>query len=344
MGWNPWNTFGGRFTEAIVKENADALVSKGLQKAGYVYVNLDGGGRLRGAEKVVADYVHGKGLKFGVYGNHDARYDIMGKEKERVAGWVSWGAEYLKYDAYVIPLSNPTWIAMRDALKSTGIVYSVHCADDFVDETAPGIGHVWRTGPDVLLVGEKPGFRDVLRNAYLNNRAADLAGPGYWNDPDMLMVGIPGGLTLDEERTHFGLWAIMAAPLLIGCDLRSIGDSSLNILLNKEAIAVDQDPLGYQGRIVKRWPGAAVTAWLKKMKDGGCALLAVNASGPARVTLRWSEFGRKGRMRVRDLWTHADLSAADSLCASIPAHGSVFLRLRSSAPASGAPAGQGSAR
>jgi alpha-galactosidase len=352
MGFNNWNSTHCRadFDEAMVKGIADIFVSRGLKDAGYQYVNLDDCWALpqRGPDgnlvpdpvrfpngiKAVADYVHGKGLKFGIYTSAGTKTcntagfpGGLGFEQQDADLFASFGVDYLKYDN----CNNQgvdaklRYTTMRDALRRTGrpIVYSIcEWGQNKPWEWAADVGHLWRTTGDI-----SDTYASMLAIAKSNWALADHAGPGHWNDPDMLEVG-NGGMTDTEYKSHFGLWSIMAAPLLIGADLRQVDQSTFDILGNREVIAVDQDPLGVQGRVIRSAGGVHVL--VKPLANGDRAVLLFN-EGETTGTISTSatEIGlqRAPAYRLRDLWAHTDQHTAGTISATLPPHGSAMFRV-----------------
>ncbi|WP_208870695.1 NPCBM/NEW2 domain-containing protein [Streptomyces aquilus] len=352
MGFNNWNSTHCRaeFNEAMVKSIADIFVDKGLKDAGYQYVNLDDCWALpeRNADgklvpdpvrfpngiKAVADYVHSKGLKFGIYTSAGTKTcnsagfpGALGHEYSDAQQFADWGVDYLKYDNCnnqgVDAKSRYT--TMRDALRATGrpIVYSIcEWGENKPWEWASDVGHLWRTTGDI-----SDNWGSMLSILRQNLPLAAHAGPGHWNDPDMLEVG-NGGMTDTEYRSHFSLWSIMAAPLLIGSDLRHASDATYEILGNKEVIAVDQDPLGKQGTVVSSEGGRWVVA--KQMRDGSRAVALFNESGTAqRIATTAAAVGLPAAhaYTLRDLWQHRSYNTAGTIAATVPAHGTVLVRV-----------------
>ncbi|WP_371539663.1 NPCBM/NEW2 domain-containing protein [Streptomyces sp. NBC_00466] len=352
MGFNNWNSTHCRadFNEAMVEGIADIFVDKGLKAAGYQYVNLDDCWALpqRNADgklvpdpvrfpngiKAVADYVHSKGLKLGIYTSAGTRTcdstglpGALGHEASDAQQFADWGVDYLKYDNCnnqgVDAVQRYT--AMRDALAATGrpIVYSIcEWGSNKPWEWAGDIGNLWRTTGDI-----SDNWSSMLSIIKQNLPLASAAGPGHWNDPDMLEVG-NGGMTDTEYRTHFSMWSVMAAPLLIGTDLRKASDETYGIVTNKEVIAVDQDPLGRQGTVVSSDGGRWVVA--KEMKDGSRAVALFNESdSPQRISTTAAAAGlpKAAAYTERDLWQHRTYSTAGTLSATVPAHGTVLLRV-----------------
>src|SRR4051794_36581104 len=352
MGFNNWNSTNCRaeFNESMVKGIADLFVEKGLKDAGYQYVNLDDcwalpdrdangklvpdPARFPNGIKAVADYVHSKGLKLGIYTSAGTKTcssvgfpGALGHEYSDARQFADWGVDYLKYDNCnnqgVDARSRYT--TMRDALRATGrpIVYSIcEWGENKPWEWASDVGHLWRTTGDI---GDSWG--SMLSILKQNLPLAPYAGPGHWNDPDMLEVG-NGGMTDTEYRSHFSLWSVMAAPLLIGSDLRTASPATFDILDNKEVIAVDQDPLGKQGTVVSSEGGRWVVA--KEMKDGSRAVALFNESGsPQRVATTAAAVGLPdaAAYTLRDLWQHKSYNTAGTISATVPAHGTVLVRV-----------------
>jgi alpha-galactosidase len=349
MGWNSWNIFGGSIDEARIREIADAMVSSGMRDAGYIYLNLDDNWmksgrdssgnlvgdptRFPGGIRALADYVHSKGLKLGIYGCRGTATCMnipesgsQGNEVRDANTWASWGIDYLKYDSCNAQLDLRTqYEAMRDALAGCGrpIVYSI-CCWYFVDTWMIDAGNLWRTTSDIQdNWGSFMSITDINEKLYMH------AGPGHWNDPDMLEVG-NGNCTYEEYRSHFSLWCIMAAPLIAGNDIRTMSSQTRDILCNTEAIAVNQDSAGIQGRIVK--DNGDLEVWLKALGSANgsekAVLLLNRGGGTSSITVNWSDIGLSGSANVRDLWEKRDLGSYNgSYSASVPSHGSVFLRI-----------------
>ncbi|MGF1425582.1 NEW3 domain-containing protein [Kitasatospora sp. LaBMicrA B282] len=347
MGWNDWNAFGCGVSEQLVEQTADKIVSSGLAAAGYQYVNIDdcwlthsrdAAGNLvpdptkfPDGIKGVADYVHAKGLKLGIYESAGtltcAGYPgSLGHEKQDAAAFASWGVDYLKYDNCYnqgVPAIQ-RYSAMRDALAATGrpIVYSI-CSwgTDDVDSWGPGVGNLWRTTGDI-----DASYGSMLGNFHQNVQLAGGAGPDAWNDPDMLEVG--NGMTPTEDRSEFSLWAEMAAPLVSGTDLRTASADTLAIYGNREVIAVDQDRLGEQGRPVTLTGGLDVLA--KPLADGSVAVTLFNENAaPATIATTAAAVGlpHAAGYQLRDLWAHTTSSTAGTISAYIPGHATVMYRV-----------------
>ena len=322
MGWNSWNKFQCNVSASLIKQAADAMVRTGMRDAGYQYVVIDdcwqvsrdaNGNivpdpqRFPDGIKVVADYVHSQGLKFGIYsdagtGTCENRPGSRGYEFQDARQYAAWGVDYLKYDwcNHSTQDSAASYSIMRDALAKSGrpIVFSL-CEWGATKPWlwARNVGNLWRTTGDITDkwdTGEKSDNIGVLQILDLQDGLESYAGPGHWNDPDMLEVG-NGGMTATEYRAHFSLWCLLAAPLMAGNDIRSMSDETRDILTNKEVIAVDQDPLGRQGRRVKRTGDAEV--WAKEMSDGSRAVALLNRGrAETRITLEWTDIGYPGHL------------------------------------------------
>ncbi|MFJ6916096.1 NPCBM/NEW2 domain-containing protein [Streptomyces sp. NPDC101133] len=353
MGFNNWNSTHCRaeFNETMVKGIADLFVERGLKDAGYEYVNLDdcwalperdADGRLvpdperfpNGIE-AVADYVHSKGLKFGIYTSAGTKTcssigfpGALGHEYSDARQFADWGVDYLKYDNCNNQGvdARQRYTTMRDALAATGrpIVYSIcEWGQNKPWEWAGDLGQLWRTTGDI-----SDSWSSMSSIMKANLELAPYAGPGGWNDPDMLEVG-NGGMTDTEYRTHFSMWSIMAAPLLIGTDLRTAPESAFEILTNDEVIAVDQDPLGKQGEVVSSDGGRWVVS--KEMADGSRAVALFNEGSRAQrieTTARAVGLPQARGYTMRDLWKHADTNTTGTIAATVPAHGTVLVRVK----------------
>jgi len=349
MGWNSWNKFAGRIDDATVRQIADAMASNGMKDAGYLYVNIDdtweGGRDAQGNiltnkkfpdMKALADYVHGKGLKLGIYSspgpNTCAGYEgSYGHEEQDARAYAAWGIDYLKYDwcgartIYTDEEMPAIYQRMGDALQATGrpIVYSL-CQYGRMDVWKWGAevgGNLWRTTGDI-----RDTWDSMTRIGFGKNGLEAWAKPSHWNDPDMLEIG-NGGMTETEYKTHISLWSMLAAPLLAGNDLRSMSPAILSILTNREVIAVDQDKDGKQGKPV--WKSGDQEIWVRPLSGGATAVAIFNrASESAKVTCRWTELGVSKNARLRDLWEQKDLEwPGPEYSAVVPGHGVILLRL-----------------
>jgi alpha-galactosidase len=360
LGWNDWNAFGCDVNAALVEQTADAMVANGMQKAGYRYVNIDdcwlekqrdASGNLvpdpvkfPAGIKAVADYVHGKGLKLGIYEDAGtatcAGYPgSLGHEKQDAASFASWGVDYLKYDNCNNAGSSTTqqyidrYAAMRDALAATGrpILYSL--CEWGVNQPwtwGPQVGNSWRTTGDI-----SDGYGSMLSIFQQNVWLYPYSGPGAWNDPDMLEVG-NGHMTTAEYRSEFSLWAAMNAPLIAGTDLRHISAADLATYTNTDVIAVDQDPLAKQAVPVPVGgnPAGDNGLWVlsKPLAGGDRAVVLFNSTGStATISATAAEVGlpKASDYQLRDLWSHTATETAGAITASVPAHGSVMYRVSS---------------
>ncbi len=352
MGFNNWNSTQCRaeFNESMVKSVADIFVAKGLKDAGYQYVNLDdcwalpqrdAAGKLvpdprrfPNGIKALADYVHSKGLKFGIYTSAGVKTcsatgfpGALHHEKSDAQQFAAWGVDYLKYDnCNNLGLdAEQRYITMRDALKATGrpIVYGLcEWGQNRPWEWAADVGHLWRTTGDI-----SDRWSSMLSILKRNLPLAPYAGPGHWNDPDMLEVG-NGGMTDTEYRSHFSLWAMMAAPLLIGTDLRTASPATYEIVSNREIIALDQDALGKQGTVLSSDGGRWVI--VKQLRDGDRAVALFNETDRAQaITTTATAAGLPAAptYRLRDLWSHKQRNTHGEISATVPAHGTAVYRV-----------------
>jgi len=363
MGWNSWNVFHENINENQIEAIADVMVSSGMRDAGYIYLNLDdnwmatsrdASGNLRAdptrfpsGMKALGDYIHSKGLKFGVYGDRGAltchhynnniqsQSGSYGNEVRDANTFASWGVDYLKYDnCGPVAGSNQQqdYERMRDALLNSGraIVYSI-CAWGY-QSWMPATGNLWRTTGDISNKWEETSdgfFHGVIDIVDLNEPYASHASPGGWNDPDMLQIG-NGVLTDNEARSHMSMWALMAAPLIAGNDIRTMSTTTKEILLNPEVIAVNQDSAGIQGTRVSATNNLEI--WVKPLGSKTSSTKAVallnRSSSAANITVRFSDVGLSGQVLVRDLWAHEDKGAfLDTFSMSVPSHGTGLLKL-----------------
>ena len=348
MGWNSWNHFAERVDDRGVRAAADALVASGMKDAGYLYINIDdtweAGRDAQGLiqpnqkfpdMKALADYIHSEGLKIGIYSSPAAKtcagYEgSLGHEEQDAQAYAQWGIDYLKYDWCQSNGTHEQMIAaytkMHDALQKTGrrIVLSL-CQYGWnkVWEWGPSVGgNLWRTTGDIT-----DQYRVMADIGFGQNGLEKFAGPGHWNDPDMLEVG-NGGMNEDEYRTHMSLWAILAAPLIAGNDLTRMTPFTLELLTNREVIAVDQDPLGKQGyRIAQEGP---FEIWMKPLADGSEAVGLFNRQrSTEQMTVKLSLLGIEGEASVRDLWLKKDLGpVSGTFSAFVPSHGVVMVRIK----------------
>jgi alpha-galactosidase len=350
MGWNSWNHFACKVTAADVRSAADAIASNGMKDAGYVYVNIDdcwqgkrdANGVIQPNEKFVdmkslVDYIHGKGLKAGIYSSPGpktcAKFEGSYKHEEQDAKqYAAWGFDYLKYDwCSAVRVYKPremqgVYKKMHDALAQTGrpIIYSLCQYGLYRVWTWGGSvgGNLWRTTEDI-----SDSYDRMSVIGFDQNGLEKFAGPGHWNDPDMLEVG-NGHMSHDEYLTHMSLWCILAAPLLAGNDLSKMSPDTLAILTNKEVVAVDQDPKGIQGRRVAQ--EGPLEVWTKPLADDSVAVGLFNRGESTNpITVKFSDVGASGSANVRDLWAHKDLgSFQDHFTAEVPRHGVVLVKVK----------------
>ncbi len=348
MGWNSWNRFAAKIDDKTIREIADAMVSSGMKDAGYTYVNIDdtwegkrdANGTIQTNAKfpdmkALADYVHSKGLKIGIYSG-PGRTTCQGleasymHEAQDAKTFAAWGIDYLKYDwcsataVYDAAEMPAAYQLMALALRATGrpLVYSL-CQYGWLDVGKWGAevgGNLWRTTGDI-----SDRWASMSNIGFGQNGREIYAGPGHWNDPDMLEIG-NGGMTATEYRTHMSLWCMLAAPLLAGNDLRKMTPETIEILTNKEVIAIDQDKLGKQGTRIKQ--DGELEVWKKPLANGVAIALFNRSAAAAKISVRWAEIGIKNKPKVRDLWAHADIDAPTEFSAEVPSHGVVMLRVK----------------
>ena len=346
MGWNSWNKCGCNVSDKLIREMADAMVSSGMQAAGYQYVNIDdcwqvsrdASGtivadptRFPSGIKALADYVHSKGLKLGIYtdagtGTCEKRPGSLNHEVQDAKTYASWGIDYVKIDWCNAEGLDPEvqYAKLRDALAQSGrpIVFSIcNWGVKTPWRWGPTTGNLWRTTGDINDTYER-----MSLIGFGQNGLEKFAGPGHWNDPDMLEVG-NGGMKRDEYRTHMALWALLAAPLLAGNDLRNMSPETKELLLNSEVLAVDQDAKGVQGHRV--WEEGPMEIWVKPLADGSHAVGLFNRSESAtKMTLDFKSIGAPASAKLRDLLDHKDLGTAqNSYSAEVPTHGVVLVKV-----------------
>jgi alpha-galactosidase len=363
MGWNSWNKFGCNVSDEMIRGMADAMVKSGMKDAGYQYVVIDDcwqverdkegnivpdAKRFPGGIKPLADYVHSLGLKFGIYSDAGSktcagRPGGLGHEYQDALKYAAWGVDYLKYDwcHTTTQDAKASYANIRQALEAAGrpIVLSIcewgsHLPWLWGAEVG---GNLWRTTGDISDKWQSKkkwpdgsccelGVADIVD---LQVGLYSFAGPGHWNDPDMLEVG-NGGMTETEYRSHFSLWAILAAPLIAGNDLRDMKPEIQQILTNKEVIAVNQDTLGREGRRVHK--DGDLEVWAKQLKDGGRAVILFNRSASEQnVAVVWEDIGYPDHLSaaVRDLWQKKDLGKfTGKFSAPVASHGVVMVTVR----------------
>ncbi len=348
MGWNSWNKFACNVSEKLIKETADAMVATGMQDVGYEYIVIDDcwqigrdslgfivadPERFPSGIKALADYIHSKGLKFGIYScagdkTCGGRPGSRGYEYQDALMYAKWGVDYLKYDwCFTENLSGKgAYITMSKALKQAGrpIVFSLcEWGDNKPWLWAKEVGHLWRTTGDIYncydCIEDHGTWKSfgVMQILDKQDGLRQYAGPGHWNDPDMMQVG--NGMSFNQERAHFTMWAMLAAPLISGNDLRSMSQQTLSVLTNREVIAINQDTLGIQG--LKTAVTDSVETWLKPLADGSWALVYLNRSkSPKSITVDWKSFKvfdelsartfdttSKDVFIIRDLWLKKEI-------------------------------------
>jgi alpha-galactosidase len=347
MGFNDWNAYGCNVSDSLIRSTALAMHNNGMQAAGYQYVNIDdcwmtrnrdGNGNLvpdpakfPNGIAAVATYIHSLGLKLGIYEDAGtatcAGYPgSLNHERQDANLFASWGVDYLKYDNCNNQGVNAQsrYTAMRDALAATGrpILFSLcNWGQDNVWTWGADVGNSWRTTGDIA-----PNYTSMLNIFHANVGLANYAGPGGWNDPDMLEVG--NGMSVTEDRAHFSLWAEMAAPLIAGNNITNASSTTLSVLTNSRVIAVDQDPLGKQGRMVSSSGGHDVLA--KPLANGDVSVVLFNeGSATATISTTTAAIGKTGAANytLTDLWTGATSTTTSTISASVPAHGVVMYRV-----------------
>jgi len=369
MGWNSWNKFACNVNEQIIRDVADAMVSSGMKDCGYQYIVIDdcwhdsirdnqgfiraNAVRFPSGMKALADYVHSKGLKFGIYsdaGNHTCggRPGSRGHEYQDALTYAQWGVDYLKYDWCQCEDINAkgAYTTIRDAIFATGrpIVLSMcEWGNNKPWEWAQGIGHLWRTTGDIFNCFDcqkKYGSWSawgIMKIIDMQENLRKYAGPDHWNDPDMLEVG--NGMAINEDRAHFSVWCMSAAPLIAGNDISKMSKETHEILTNKEVIAIDQDSLGIQG--FRHSKIDSIEVWIKPLKAGNWAICFLNrGSKPANLEYDWKKqvitdevaklelrFDKKP-YHLRDLWLKKEIGTTEKvLSATIPGHDVLMLKL-----------------
>ncbi|MBW6439162.1 ricin-type beta-trefoil lectin domain protein [Actinoplanes hulinensis] len=368
MGWNSWNTFGCNINETLIRGMADAMVSSGMRDAGYQYVvvddcwmnpNRDASGNLQGdparfpsGMRALGDYLHSRGLKFGIYqapldrtcaqyfGSYPGATGAQGHEAQDARQFAAWGVDFLKYD-WCSPSGSindqvTTFAKMRDALAATGrpIVYSIN-PNSIHSKTGPqrnwgDVANMWRTTEDITNAwdtGQTNGYPMGVKNIVdVTVPLAGYARPGGFNDPDMMEVG-RSGMTDTEQRSHFALWAVMASPLIAGNDLRSMSTATQTILKNPRLIAINQDTLGLQATQVSYDGTRRVLA--KRLANGDVAVALFNVGGSTTtISTTAAAIGKSGSsFTLQDAWTGATTTSTGSISASVPAHGTAVYRV-----------------
>lgn len=358
MGWNSWNKFECKINETIIREVADAMASNGMKKAGYEYIIIDDcwqigrdslGNILADPErfpsgmKSLGEYIHSKGLKFGIYSDAgtatcQGRPGSRGYEFQDARTYAKWGVDFLKYDwcNHGKQSAEASYTLMRDAINKAGrpMVFSI-CEWGTTKpwEWGKSVGHLWRTTEDIINCFDCTnnwGGLGVLQIIDLHTAIGDFSGPGHWNDPDMLEIG-NGVLTPNEERLHMSMWAMFSAPLIAGNDIRNMSAETMKILTNKEVLDVDQDKLGVSATRWMKYRDFEV--WFKPLSDGNYAYCIINRSNQPvtinqdlKATIK--QYKIDGSYRVRDLWKHKDIgSTKDNMVTTIAGHDVLMLKL-----------------
>lgn len=371
MGWNSWNKFACNVDENLIKQMADAMVANGMKDAGYTYLNIDDcwhgdrdslgfihpdPKRFPSGMKALADYVHSKGLKLGIYSDAGSqtcggRPGSRGYEFQDAQTYAAWGIDYLKYDWCNTEglRAEGAYKTITAALRKAGrpVVLSIcEWGNDKPWTWGQTVGHLWRTTGDIYncfdCINDHGTWKSwgVMQILDKQEGLRQYAGPGHWNDPDMLEVG-NGRLTTGEDRAHFGIWAMIAAPLIAGNDLRSMSAQTKDVLTNKEVIAVNQDPLGVQA--LKFAVRDSVEIWLKPLQADEWAVAFLNRSvSPKTVDFNWQhetvkdtvskrEFNAAATYKLRDLYLKKDIGDTKKpLNATVPGHDILLLRLKKS--------------
>ena len=355
MGWNSWNKFGCNIDEATVRRQADAMAASGLAAAGYRYIIIDDcwqksrdaagnivadAARFPSGIAALADYIHGKGLKFGLYSDAGAltcggRPGSAGREFQDASRYAAWGVDYLKYDWCNTGTrdAEAAYTLMAKALRESGrdVVLSIcEWGNNHPERWGPVVGHLWRNTGDIYDAWQghhdwSSGMLDILD---LQVDAWRQSGPNRWNDPDMLEVG-NGGMTTTEYESHFSLWAMLAAPLIAGNDLSAMSDETRRILGNRDVIAIDQDALGQQGR--RLWKDGDQEIWARPLAGGDVAVILFNRGAlPTPMHVTWAQLNLPPRSKatVKDLWSHRvtrDVRAGTG--GPVAPHGVLMLRI-----------------
>ncbi|MGV3705844.1 MAG: glycoside hydrolase family 27 protein [Arcticibacter sp.] len=368
MGWNSWNKFACNIDEKLIREIADVMVSSGMKDAGYQYINLDDcwhgerdslgfihpdAKRFPSGMKALADYIHSKGLKIGLYSDAGSqtcggRPGSRGYEFQDALTYAKWGVDYLKYDWCNTEglKAEGAYKTIAAALKRAGrpMVLSIcEWGNDEPWKWGPAVGHLWRTTGDIFncfdCVEDHGTWKSfgVMQILDKQKGLRQYAGPGHWNDPDMLEVG--NGMVVNEDRAHFAMWAMIAAPLVAGNDLRSMSATTLQILTNKDVIAVNQDSLGIQGFQYREKDKLEI--WFKPLQDGDWAVCFLNRNDIGQqVNFDWSkevvddslskrkiEIGGRG-YTLRNLWTKKVAGTTKkAFKAVVPPHDVLMFRL-----------------
>ena len=368
MGWNSWNKFACDVSEKLIRETAEAMATNGMKAAGYTYINIDDcwhgqrdaegfihadAARFPSGMKALADYIHSKGLKLGIYSDAGSntcggKPGSRGHEYQDALTYAQWGVDYLKYDWCGCEDLNAkgAYTTMRDALHAAGrpMIFSIcEWGQNKPWLWARDIGHLWRTTGDISAcfdckVDHGSWFQSgVLQIIDQQNGLREYAGPGHWNDPDMLEVG--NGMSASEDRAHFSMWCMLAAPLISGNDLRHMPATTLQLLTAKDALAIDQDPLGIEGFKYSQTNNLEI--WFKPLDHGDFAMCVLNRStNSTPVVFDWKNESVSDNLnnraahfdtttyQVHDLWAKTDLGTTrQPLHTEVSGHDVLLLRL-----------------
>ena len=369
MGWNSWNKFQCNVDENMIRQQADAMVASGMKDAGYTYINIDDcwhgerdslgfihadAKRFPSGMKALADYVHSKGLKIGIYSDAGwktcgGRPGSRGYEFQDAMTYAGWGFDYLKYDWCNTDglKAEGAYKTIAAALQKSGRPILLSICEWGTDSPwvwGPAVGHLWRTTGDIYncfdCINDHGTWKSwgVMQILDKQEGLRKFAGPGKWNDPDMLQVG--NGMPVNEERAHFGMWAMLAAPLIAGNDLRSMSPQTKDVLTNKEVIAINQDALGVQG--FKHNTKDSVETWFKPLSNGEWAIAFLNRNQSKAVTINYdwqsgviidslsktSLDAAQTNYKIRNVWANKDLGNTKKvLSVVVPPHDILMLRL-----------------
>lgn len=355
MGWNSWNKYACNIDEALVRRQADAMAASGMKDVGYRYIIIDDcwqksrdadgniiadPDRFPSGIKALVDYVHSRGLKFGIYSDAGAltcggRPGSAGHEFQDARQYAKWGVDYLKYDWCYTGTRNAeaAYTIMAKALRESGrdIVLSIcEWGDNHPERWAQPVGHLWRTTGDIFDAweGKKDYSLGMTNILDLQVERWRHSGPNAWNDPDMLEVG-NGGMTTTEYESHFSLWAMLAAPLIAGNDLSAMDEDTRRILTNADVIAVDQDPLGQQARRI--WKEGDLEIWARPLKGGEHAVVLFNRGDlPAEMKVYWDQLNLPAGLKadVKDLWSkQVSRNVHGSYGGTVASHGVIMVRI-----------------
>jgi alpha-galactosidase len=368
MGWSSWNTFKKNPTEEVIKQIADAMVNTGLKDAGYTYINIDdfwSPGRKENGQiivdttkfpngmKFLADYIHSKGLKAGIYTNIGlkANYETLasgGYYEQDIKTFADWNYDYVKVDVNFAPIRTEEFYKKEftdiyNAIKKTGRPMFFNICNQgggSYQDWAPSIANSWRVGGDIdhSPKGATTQWAGFIYELDRSSAFPEIAGPGHWNDADMMLVGVgdDGGrlvvMTPEEQKSHFSMWCMIASPLILGNDLRTISKETLDILLNKEAIAINQDALGIQGKLIYE-QSTGLQVWVKELKSTKKKKYAValfnRTDSEAEITLDFSKAKLNRKIKIRDVWEHKNLGKfVNTYSKRIPSHGVQMLIIK----------------